>query len=71
MVWYTLPWSLELYEQANARLYRQGQTEPVRIYHLIAAGTVDEQVKAALQRKSIGQDALLEALKAKARRSES
>lgn len=71
MVWYTLPWSLELYEQANARLYRQGQTEPVRIYHLIVSGTVDEQVKAALQRKSIGQDALLEALKAKVRRSES
>lgn len=47
MVWYTLPWSLELYEQANARLYRQGQTEPVRIYHLIVSGTVDEQVKAA------------------------
>lgn len=68
MVWYTLPWSLELYEQANARLYRQGQTEPVRIYHLIASGTVDEQVKSALQRKSIEQDALLEALKAKVRR---
>lgn len=68
MIWYSLPWSLELYEQANARLYRQGQTDPVRIYHLIASGTVDEQVKAALQRKAIGQTALLEALKAKVRR---
>lgn len=68
MIWYSLPWSLELYEQANARLYRQGQTDPVRIYHLITSGTVDEQVKAALQRKAIGQTALLEALKAKVRR---
>lgn len=70
MVWYTLPWSLELYEQANARLYRQGQTRPVRIYHLIAQGTVDEQVLSALQRKAVGQDALLEALKIKIGRLE-
>ena len=65
LVWYSLPWSLELYEQANARLHRQGQTEPVRIYHLVAVGTVDEQVMAGLSRKAIGQNALLEALKAK------
>lgn len=65
LVWYGLPWSLELYEQANARLHRQGQTESVRVYHLVATGTVDEQVMAGLSRKAIGQDALLKALKAK------
>lgn len=64
MVWYGLPWSLEKYQQANARLYRQGQTKPVSIYHLVAEGTADEMVMAALERKDIGQKQLLEALKA-------
>ena len=63
IVWYGLTWSLELYQQANARLHRQGQTEPVIIHHLITKGTIDEQVMRALKRKEVGQEALLEAIK--------
>lgn len=63
VVWYSLPWSLELYQQANARLYRQGQTKPVIINHLIMVGTVDEDVMRSLKAKDTGQAALMEALK--------
>lgn len=63
IVWYGLTWSLELYQQANARLYRQGQEKPVIIHHLIAEGTVDEEAMAALQNKDTSQAALLAALK--------
>lgn len=63
IVWYGLPWSLEQYQQANARLHRQGQTKPVLIYHLLTAGTVDEQVEARLRQKDMTQNALLEVLK--------
>lgn len=63
IVWYGLTWSLEQYQQANARLHRQGQTKPVIIHHLIAEGTVDEQVMKALKHKDTSQSALLEALK--------
>ncbi len=64
IVWYTLPnWSLELYQQANARLYRQGQTRPVRVYHIIAKGTIDEDVMKSLDKKDTTQQALIEALK--------
>ena len=63
VVWYSLPWSLELYQQANARLYRQGQKKPVIINHLIAQGTVDENVMASLAAKDTSQAALMEALK--------
>lgn len=63
IVWYGLTWSLELYQQANARLYRQGQDKPVIIHHLVAEGTADEQVMHALQHKDMSQAALLEALK--------
>lgn len=63
IVWYGLTWSLELYQQANARLYRQGQDKPVIIHHLIAEGTVDEQAMNALQHKDTSQAALLAALK--------
>ena len=63
IVWYGLTWSLELYQQANARLYRQGQEKPVIIHHLIAEGTADEEVMAALQNKDASQAALLAALK--------
>lgn len=69
IVWYGLTWSLELYQQANARLYRQGQDKPVIIHHLVAEGTADEQVMHALQHKDMSQAALLEALKE--RRTES
>lgn len=63
IVWYGLTWSLELYQQANARLYRQGQDKPVIIHHLIAEGTVDEQVMRALKHKDTSQKALMQALK--------
>ena len=63
IVWYGLTWSLELYQQANARLYRQGQKHAVIVHHLIAAGTVDEQVMEALEKKDTSQAALLMALK--------
>lgn len=63
IVWYGLTWSLELYQQANARLHRQGQEKPVIVHHLITEGTVDEQVLRALQAKDTSQAALLAALK--------
>ena len=65
VVWFGLNWNLELYQQANARLHRQGQKHTVYVHHLLAAGTVDEDVMAALQRKGDCQAALLEALKAR------
>ena len=65
IIWFGLTWSLELYQQANARLYRQGQRKNVIIHHLVAAGTIDEQVMAALEKKDTGQRALLDALKSR------
>jgi SNF2 family DNA or RNA helicase len=65
IVWFGLTWSLELYQQANARLHRQGQKENVVIHHLICKGTVDEDVMKALGNKEIGQNTLLEAVKAR------
>ena len=65
IIWFGLNWNLELYQQANARLHRQGQKHTVYIHHLLAAGTVDEDVMGALQRKGDCQTALLEALKAR------
>ena len=65
VVWFGLNWNLELYQQANARLHRQGQKHTVYIHHILAAGTVDEDVMNALQRKGDCQAALLEALKAR------
>lgn len=67
IIWFGLTWSLELYQQANARLYRQGQRKNVIIHHLVASGTIDEQVIAALERKDTSQKALLEAVKARRR----
>lgn len=64
LVWFSLTWSLELYEQTNARLYRQGQKETVIIHHLVTEGTIDEQVVQALKRKSKIQNALIDAVKA-------
>ena len=64
LVWFSLTWSLELYQQTNARLYRQGQQETVQIYHLVTEGTLDEDVLKALERKDKSQDSLLEAVKA-------
>ena len=67
IVWFGLTWSLELYQQANARLHRQGQKETVIIHHLIAKGTVDEDVMEVLEDKESNQDALLESVKARLR----
>ena len=63
IVWYSLPWSLELYSQANARLYRQGQEKPVIIHHLVCDRTIDEKVLRVLQKKDSTQRELLNALK--------
>jgi len=68
VVWFGLTWSLELYEQANARLHRQGQTERVIVHHLVAKGTVDEDVMARLRSKAATQADLVEALKARIER---
>ncbi|MBQ1790859.1 MAG: DEAD/DEAH box helicase [Oscillospiraceae bacterium] len=62
-VWYGLTWSLELYQQANARLHRQGQTERVIIHHILAEGTMDARVMDALEKKDVTQRSLLAALK--------
>lgn len=65
IVWFGLTWSLEYYQQANARLDRQGQKQPVIVHHLVAKDTIDEQVISALQNKEVGQEALMAAVKAK------
>lgn len=65
VVWFGQTWSLELYQQFNARLYRQGQREAVIVHHLILEGTEDEEVIKALTRKDRGQSALMESVKAK------
>lgn len=65
LVWFGLTWSLELYQQTNARLWRQGQKETVVIHHLVAKGTLDEKVMAALEKKDCGQSALVEAVRAR------
>lgn len=62
LVWFSLTWSLELYQQTNARLYRQGQLEPVTITHLVAEGTLDEAVLKALDAKDATQAALIDAV---------
>ena len=63
IIWYGVPWSLELYQQANERLNRPGQKNVCRIYHLILKGTHDERVLKSLNSKDIGQAAALEALR--------
>lgn len=65
MVWFGLTWSLEKYQQANARLYRQGQKQPVTIYHIVARDTVDEHVVEVLTGKATRQEALIQAIKAR------
>lgn len=67
IIWFGIPWSLELYSQANARLYRQGQKENVIIHHLVAKGTLDGDVMKGLENKELGQEALLNAVRAKLR----
>ena len=65
IIWFGLPWSLELYQQANARIHRQGQKNTVVVHHLVAKGTVDEDVMQVLKNKETGQEALLQAVKAR------
>lgn len=65
LIWFGLTWSLELYQQTNARLWRQGQkAETVVIHHIITKGTIDEQIMNALRRKDKTQIALIDAVKA-------
>lgn len=65
VIWFGLTWSLELYQQANARLFRQGQQHPVTVYHVITQGTVDEEVLKVLTGKAEKQEALIDAVKAR------
>lgn len=71
IIWFGLTWSLELYQQANARLHRQGQKQPVTVYHVITKGTVDEDALRVLTGKATKQDALIDALKVRLERYES
>lgn len=64
LIWFSLTWSLELYQQTNARLYRQGQNETVIIHHIITKDTIDEDVLTALERKDKTQTVLINAVKA-------
>lgn len=65
LVWFSLTWSLELYEQLNDRLWRQGQEHTVVIHHIISDGTIDEDIMSALARKDVGQNALRDAVRAR------
>lgn len=64
LIWFGLTWSLELYQQTNARLYRQGQRDTVIVHHIITKNTIDEDVLLALTKKEKTQDALIDAVKA-------
>lgn len=65
IIWFGLTWSLELYQQTNARLWRQGQNNTVVIHHIIAKDTIDEDVMAALSKKGKIQSALIDSVKAR------
>ncbi|WP_315498673.1 DEAD/DEAH box helicase [Gemella sanguinis] len=65
LVWFSLTWSLELYQQTNARLYRQGQKDTVVIHHLITKNTIDKDIMKSLKRKDKTQEALMRAVKAR------
>lgn len=65
LVWFSLTWSLELYQQTNARLYRQGQKDTVVIHHLITKNTIDQDIMKSLKRKDKTQEALMRAVKAR------
>ena len=65
LIWFSLTWSLELYQQTNARLWRQGQqAETVVVHHIVTKGTIDESILSALKRKDKTQSALIDAVKA-------
>lgn len=65
IIWFGLTWSLELYQQTNARLWRQGQNDTVVIHHIIAKDTIDEDVMVALRKKEKIQSALIDSVKAR------
>ena len=65
LIWFGLTWSLELYQQTNARLWRQGQSNTVTIHHIVTKDTVDEDVLAALEAKDVTQEKLIAAVKAR------
>lgn len=62
LIWYSLTWSLELYQQTNARLYRQGQQQPVTITHIATKDSIDQLILAALESKNMTQSALIDAV---------
>ena len=64
LIWFGMTWSLELYQQTNARLWRQGQKNTVSVYHIVTLGTIDEKVMHALEAKTIRQEDLIDAVKA-------
>lgn len=64
LIWFGLTWSLELYQQTNARLWRQGQNEVVTIHHIVCNDTVDKDVLAALACKDVTQERLIASVKA-------
>lgn len=66
IVWYGMTYNLEAYQQANARILRQGQKKPVRIYHIVAENTRDEDCLPVLEGRAVTQDMLMDALKARA-----
>lgn len=65
MVWFGLTWNLEYYEQANARLYRQGQKKTTVIHHLLTENSIDQKVYESLKNKKLGQNELMNAVKAR------
>lgn len=65
IVWFGLTWSLELYQQANARLYRQGQNHTTIIHRIMTDNTIDQRVYKALQNKELTQEELMKAIKAR------
>lgn len=69
VVWFDQIWSLEEEQQLNARVYRQGQTRKITVARLMAEGTMDEDAVDALERKATGQDALMNAVKARIERT--
>lgn len=65
LVWFSMTWSLELYQQMNDRLWRQGQEHTVVVHHILTRGTIDEDIMRALEKKDVSQSALVEAVRAR------
>ena len=64
LIWFSMIWSLEMYQQTNARLWRQGQTQVVTVHHIVCKDTVDKDVLKALEHKDTTQQNLIAAVKA-------